>query len=500
MRITIPKKMLIGSSIIILMVLVVSIFSISTIYQFNRISKALVFRNEIIRSQGKRLQELVLSMQESEKKLVLLKKEEYRKLVTDSSEEFALTLSNMRVLVKDPGVIDQIEKTGGLFGTYKYIVENAISEGGEEGVQRLEAVSPLSEGVADQIIASLDQALLINEKNIDASLSLLEAKGNAAGRFAVVVCSLSILIGVLTYFYLSRTITRPVQLLEKATHHVSEGEFDHQVPIDSQDEFGNLARSFNEMGARLKELDELKSDFISLVSHELRTPLSIMREAVSLLKDEVLGEIANKQREFLEILSQEVERMILFVNELLDLSRLEAGRLPIEKLPLHMAEIIEKNLTKIKPLLLDKRIETEVAISPHLPVVMADGIRVDQVLTNLIDNAIKFTPTGGKVCIIADISDGKGGEDEKHSRSSKNREKFVRVTVYDNGEGIKDDEKKYIFDKFYQAKAGKRGKAKGSGLGLSISKRIIEAHGGSIWFTSATGEGTYFYFTLPTES
>lgn len=500
MRITIPKKMLIASSIIILMVLVVSIFSISTIYQLNRISKGLIFRNDTIKSQGKKLQELALSMQESEKKLVVLKKEEYRQVFTDSAEEFETTLRNLRSLVTDPGVADQIEKTSGLFGTYRYVVENAISEGGDENIKKLESVSPVSEDLVDRIIAMVDEALWINEDNIHASLSRLEAKGATAEKIAMVICSLSILIGLLSYFYLSRTITRPVQLLERATQHVSEGEFDHQVPIDSQDEFGNLARSFNEMGARLKELDELKSDFISLVSHELRTPLSVMREAVSLLKDEVLGEVGEKQREFLGILSQEVERMIVFVNELLDLSRLEAGRLPIEKLPLDLKEIIEKNLSKIKPLLLDKRIEAEVAISPHLPVVLADGIRVDQVLTNLMDNAIKFTPSGGKICIIADISDDKGGEDGKHAKGFRGKQKFVRVTVYDNGEGVREEEKRYIFDKFYQARAGKRGKAKGSGLGLSISKRIVEAHGGSIWFTSTPGEGTFFHFTLPAES
>lgn len=396
-------------------------------------------------------------------------------------------------------MVDQIERTSGLFETYRHIVGNAFSKGGEEGVQRLASVSHINEEIANEIISSLDQTLLINEENIDASLSKLEGKGAAAGKLALLICSLSILIGVLIYFYLSRTISRPVRLLEKATHHVSKGEFDHQVPIHSQDEFGNLARSFNEMAVRLKELDELKSDFISLLSHELRTPLSIMREAVSLLKDEVLGKIGDKQREFLVILSQEVERMILFVNELLDLSRLEAGRLPIEKFPIDIQEVIETNLKKIRPLLLEKKIDTEVAMAPHLPLVVVDGLRIDQVLTNLIDNAIKFTPHGGKIRIAAEVSDDRGGEEGKYARGAKAKERFVRVMVSDNGEGIGDEEKRYIFDKFYQARAGKGKKFKGSGLGLSISKRIVEAHGGSIWFTSNTGQGTSFYFTLPVE-
>jgi signal transduction histidine kinase len=499
MRLTIPKRMLVGSSIIILMVLVVSIFSIITIYQLNQISEAVAFRNETIRSRAKKLQELVLSMEESEKKFIVLKEEEYRKVFADSAREFAATLNSLGALVNDPGVVDQIEKTRGLFATYRHFVGNAISEGGEKGVQKLESVAPFSENISDEIISTLDQALWINEENIDASLSQLEGKGAAAQRIALVICSLSILIGVLSYFYLSRTISRPVRLLEKATHHVSKGDFDHQVPIHSQDEVGSLARSFNEMATRLKELDELKSDFISLLSHELRTPLSIMREAVSLLRDEVLGKVGDKQREFLFILGQEVERMIQFVNELLDLSRIEAGRLPIEKIPVDIQEIIENNLKKIRPLLLDKKINTEVAMAPDLPLVVADGVRIDQVLTNLIDNAIKFTPDGGKIQIGAEVSNNRGRDDGKPARGAKGSETFVRVMVGDNGAGIEEEEKRYIFDKFYQAKAGKGRSTKGSGLGLSISKGIVEAHGGNIWFTSTTGEGTSFYFTLPVE-
>ena len=497
MRLTIPKRMLIGSSMVILMVLVVSIFSIVTIYHLNRISGELVFRHNTIRSQAKKLQELVLSMEESQKKLILLKEAEYRQIFEESAKQFVTTLRGLKALVEDTRVVDEIERTRGLFETYRYIVENAMSDGEEEGVGKLESVSHVTEDIGDEIIVAVDMVLLLNEENIDASLWALKKKGAVAGNLAMLICGLSILIGGLGYFYLNRTISRPVRLLEKATNHVSKGEFDHQVPISSSDEFGNLARSFNEMATRLKELDALKSEFISLLSHELRTPLSIMREAVSLLKDEVLGKVGERQREFLAILSQEVERMISFVNELLDVSRLEAGRLPIEKYPVDVAQIIENNLKKIGPLLLDKKIDTEVAIVSQLPQVEADGLRVDQVLTNLIDNAIKFTPRGGKITIAAEVSDHRGDDGVKHARGAKGNETFVRVMVSDTGEGIGEEEKRYVFDKFYQAKTDQRKSAKGTGLGLSISKGIVEAHGGSIWFTSARGKGTSFYFTLP---
>jgi signal transduction histidine kinase len=149
--------------------------------------------------------------------------------------------------------------------------------------------------------------------------------------------------------------------------------------------------------------------------------------------------------------------------------------------------------------MLDKKLDTELAMAPQLPLVAADGLRVDQVLTNLIDNAIKFTPDGGKIRIAVELSNQKGGTDGETPLEPKESGNYVRVMVGDNGEGIKDGEKRYVFDKFYQARAGKGRNTKGSGLGLSISKGIVEAHGGSIWFTSVPGEGTSFYFTLPIE-
>ena len=501
MRLTIPKRMLIGSSIVILMVVVVSIFSVITIYQLNDSAKGLVFRNDTIRSRAKKLQDLVLSMEESEKKLILLKEEEYRDVFSEAAREFETTLRSVRGLIEDERVADEIERTRGLFETYRYVVQTALSQGGEEGMQKLQSASLLTEDVGDEIIAALDRALKLNEENINARLAILEKKGTAAGRLALIICSLSVVIGLLSYLYMSRTISRPVRLLERATNEVSKGDFDHQVPLNSNDELGNLARSFNEMASRLKELDELKSGFISLLSHELRTPLSIMREAVSLLKDEVLGKIDDRQREFLTILSDEVERMIQFVNELLDLSRIEAGRLPVERFPLNIGEIIENNLRKLQPLLADKKIETKLAIGPHVPLVVADGVRIDQVLMNLLDNAIKFTPEGGRIVIGANVANGRGETEGRQSRVTSGKGRFVRIMVRDNGEGIDDEDKRYVFDKFYQAKpqAGKARSAKGSGLGLSISKGIVEAHGGIIWFTSTKGEGTSFYFTLPAE-
>jgi signal transduction histidine kinase len=148
---------------------------------------------------------------------------------------------------------------------------------------------------------------------------------------------------------------------------------------------------------------------------------------------------------------------------------------------------------------LEKKIDTAVAFARELPKVVADGPRVDQVLTNLMDNAIKFAPEGGKITIAAELSDGAGRGDGRPGRGVRGKERFVRVMVSDNGEGIGDEEKRYIFDKFYQARAVKGKSARGSGLGLSISKSIVEAHGGRIWFTSRKGEGTSFYFTLPME-
>ncbi|MDD5466026.1 MAG: ATP-binding protein [Candidatus Omnitrophica bacterium] len=231
-----------------------------------------------------------------------------------------------------------------------------------------------------------------------------------------------------------------------------------------------------------KELDQLKANFVSNITHELRTPLVAIDKSIALILAKNAGEILPAQEEFLSIAQRNIKRLSIMINDLLDLSKLEAGKMKINALPTSIAFVIEEavgsliNWSKTKSITIEKKIEN------GLPQVNIDGDRIIQVLTNLIGNAIKFTPANGNVVIEASLR-AEGKE--------------VMVSVEDNGVGISKEDLPNIFNKFYQAGERIASDINGTGIGLSIVKEIVELHGGKIWVESEKGVGARFIFTLP---
>ncbi|MDD5477095.1 MAG: ATP-binding protein [Candidatus Omnitrophica bacterium] len=231
-----------------------------------------------------------------------------------------------------------------------------------------------------------------------------------------------------------------------------------------------------------KELDQLKANFVSNITHELRTPLVAIDKSIALILAKNAGEISSAQEEFLSIAQRNIKRLSIMINDLLDLSKLEAGKMKISALPTSIAFVIEEsvgsliNWSKTKSITIEKKIEN------GLPQINIDGDRIIQVLTNLIGNAIKFTPANGNVIIEASLS-AEGKE--------------VMITVQDNGVGISKEDLPNIFNKFYQAGERVASDINGTGIGLSIVKEIVELHRGKIWVESEKGVGARFIFTLP---
>ncbi|MFQ6015166.1 MAG: GAF domain-containing protein [Anaerolineae bacterium] len=231
---------------------------------------------------------------------------------------------------------------------------------------------------------------------------------------------------------------------------------------------------------RERELDQMKSDFLSTVSHELRTPLFSIQGFVKLLKDGKVPDTATQQ-EFLTIVNEQVEHLTRLVNDLLDLSRLDTGRpLKIEKQLVTMDGIVEGAVAKLRPMAQEKGISLAAGIAPTLPPVEADPQRLEQVITNLVENGIKFTPEQGEVEVTVKV-----------------KEMELLIQVRDTGIGIPPDALPRVFDRFYQVDHSTTRRAGGTGLGLHITKEIVEAHGGRIWAESTPGEGSTFSFTLP---
>jgi signal transduction histidine kinase/HAMP domain-containing protein len=227
----------------------------------------------------------------------------------------------------------------------------------------------------------------------------------------------------------------------------------------------------------LRRLDEMKSGLLSVVSHELKTPLTSMRMAMHLLLEERIGSLNPKQIELLTAARDDSDRLHKIIGELLDMGRLESGRVEMEMQPHSAQELISEALRPQEAAYHDHGVKTEVEIAADVPRVLADPARIDHVFSNLLDNALKFTPPGGQVRLSAEMDDG-----------------MVRFAVEDSGPGIAPEHLGRVFDRFYRVTGP--GQPGGAGLGLAIAKEIVQAHGGQIEVKSQVGKGSRFSFTL----
>lgn len=283
-------------------------------------------------------------------------------------------------------------------------------------------------------------------------------------------------------FIFSLIIVRPIRLISEGAKLLKDGNFDQLINGQANGEFGELASVFNTMKNKLGELDKMRENFVSSVTHELRSPLTAIQGYVDFLLKHKSGVLNEKQREYLIIVKNNAQRLAQFVNDVLDLAQIEKNVLEINILPTPIYPIIEELVILFRANAEEKKIQLIVELPQDLSKAMIDPERITQVLTNLISNALKFTPEDGKITISAEESDS-----------------YLQVNVNDTGIGIPGYAQEKLFTKFYQVKEGKNflRKIRGTGLGLSITKGIVEAHGGKIWVKSELNKGSTFSFTVP---
>jgi len=335
-------------------------------------------------------------------------------------------------------------------------------------------------------------------------------------RNRIIAVALAVLVfGIFGAFILASTMTRPIKVLVRGADLIGQGKLDTKIKVQRRDELGWLAGEFNEMAEKLKELDQMKKDFVSSVTHDLRSPIAAIESYVNEMLEGGVEEFAKTGIENLTTIKNNTIRLSHFISDLLDMARIEAGRMEIDPRPTDLSPLVKEVVAIFIPKAEEEKIDLRIELPIDLPQVFADEDRIRQVFTNLISNGIKFTPPGGRVIIGAE-------------KMVKNPE-FVLVKVSDTGTGIPPQDLDRIFDKFHQVRdvfeyihrkdqppenldkvldkfhqlkevREKVKKAKGTGLGLFIVKSILELHGGKIWAESRLGEGTTFIFTLPVKS
>ncbi|MEW5801978.1 MAG: ATP-binding protein [bacterium] len=343
------------------------------------------------------------------------------------------------------------------------------------------------------------------------------------------ITMLSFIVTLAVSLFLANKFTDPIISLSKKAELIGRGKLNERIDITSQDEIGELARTFNQMGASLQDrqnqieranqelerrdrvlceanaklemLNAVKNDFLSIVSHELRTPLTVIKGYISLIKNQRLGPVNEQQLKGLTIADERADHLNSLISDLLDLSRIESNKYEIHQEVLDFAALAEITANSMRPLFKKKGVRFKTRIPDGLAPVYADKQKVSQVLTNLLSNALKFTSVRGEVILDAlpEAEAEAGAERDAHQEQGANVQArdFIQVDVRDTGIGLTEDAVDKIFDKFYQVDNSITREYGGTGLGLCIARNIVDLHHGRMWVRSQKGKGSTFSFTLP---
>ena len=306
-----------------------------------------------------------------------------------------------------------------------------------------------------------------------------------------------VLAAVALSILLARRLVRPIKRLHVAAEAIGAGAYDERIELDRKDELGALASAFNQMAARVEGLigglerkvaertkaleaaSKHKSEFLANMSHELRTPLNAIIGFTQVLQQKLFGEVNGKQEEYLEDIHGSANHLLALINDVLDLSKVEAGQADLEVAAFSLREALERGVVMVRERAVKNGVTLSLEPDSAVEMVEGDERRIRQVVFNLLSNAVKFTPQGGTVQVTSAQQNGE-----------------VLVSVADTGPGIALDDHERIFEEFQQTEVGQE-QREGTGLGLALSRKLVELHGGRIWVESQPGQGSTFTFSLP---
>jgi signal transduction histidine kinase len=278
---------------------------------------------------------------------------------------------------------------------------------------------------------------------------------------------------------LARRLTRPLKALTHASHAIAQGDLQQRVDLRSRDELGELATAFNRMSADLARVSQLRRQMTADIAHDLRTPLSMILAHTEALRDGVLP----PSPETYTLLHDEALRLNRLVEDLRTLSLADAGELPLSRQPTAPGALLERAVAAQSVRAQQQQVAVQAQAQPDLPPIESDPDRMVQVLGNLLDNALRYTPQGGQITCRVSRATGPAAP--------------VTFCIADSGPGIAGEDLPHVFERFYRADKSRQRDANGSGLGLAIARSIVEAHGGRIWAESQLGQGARFYVELP---
>ncbi len=425
------------------------------------------------------------------------------RVVADSSGQ----LYGVAVPNPPPGEALALTSSGKPIGTLYLSVDSGSSSGGGIGGGMMGGMMGRGIGVGPTMTDVMRQMM---QQTGSPERGFLDAVNRSLWIAGGTALAAALLLGLL----LSRQITAPLKRLTLASRRVAAGDFSQRVELQSRDELASLAEAFNSMAGSLARNEEQRKRLLSDIAHELKTPLAIIQGNLEAMMDGVVETTPDR----LASLREETLLLGRLVTDLRDLSLAEAGQLPLHLQSVELSELIRGTVSGLQPQADDHGVQLKTELPEGLPPVTGDPDRVGQVLRNLMSNALRYTPARGTITVSAvgtgdpapaARGQGSGARGSVPRSSALSTQpsalatrdpapaSFVQVTVADNGAGIPAEDLPRLFDRFYRVDKSRARSSGGSGLGLSVAKQLVEAHGGRIWVESETGRGSAFHFTLP---
>ncbi len=482
MRLTLFKQLVAGNLIVLGFIVFLGCY---VVYQLDRLYRVSM---EIVEVDNKavllcdNLSAYFSSQVMLEKKYLISNDPDYHEKSVEIRSDFE---HNMDVLMSllDPGDMEHAAAALESFRVHnRWVDRYAASAGGGHDLKDLPGLQQNQENRAADVHAELRQ--VIDEKNRQKSSKMIAISTmiDKVIKLTLAFTIAAIVLGIFISVANTRLITRPVFLLEKKTREISLGQFDQVEPIvGAPKEIEDLARHFNAMCDRLRELDEMKADFISHFSHELKTPVTSIKEASAMLNMQLFKGDPGKEKELSQLILLECDRLIGSIEKILDLSRMEVFQMDYHFVTADITPVVKKAMDRFEPQALNAGIKLKLQAQNPLPHCRMDEQRIEEVMNNLISNALKYTKKQGKIQVTAGLDKIEGN---------------IVLSVADTGCGIDKKNLDKIFEKFQRIDNGHQ-TLRGTGLGLAISKHIINAHRGDIWAKSEPGSGTQISFTLP---
>ena len=478
---TIFKRLSLGYALIMLMILFMGLYVTLKLNQMNALMHKVAAVDNASITLGESLLDSLFSQVGFEKKYLISHDADFYNQHHDMRTAFQKGLGEMEALIASSKVRAILGEVRVLYDRYISLLEEELDVRERTLDYPKSSYIEEREKVVSAINTKITGVIRVATASRDGSVSETHRISYRVFRVTSVTAGLTLILGILISFFTTRGIVRPISLLQEKTREIAKGRFQKISQISSTPEIRGLAEDFNAMSERLKELDELKLDFVSHISHELRTPLTSIKAASSILVDSPIGDSPEKRNELLKIIEGECDRLIRTVNRILDLSRMEARMMDYHFEECRLGTVVQKGAKKLLPLAIQKKIRLGIRPVGEL-VIRVDQERIGQVMENLLGNALKFTPERGEIVVSTRVK----GEDGKS----------VEISVSDTGCGIPEENLGQIFERFKRIDMG-RSTIRGTGLGLSIAKHIVADHGGRIWATSVPGKGSTFTFTLP---